>query len=230
MFGPDLSQRSQALELLDAPDIPPEDLWRNLAELDLINRTLGGHAVTLAGLQRLIQDRSRVWRIADIGCGGGDSLKAIAAWAQRQGIKVALTGVDLKPECLEFARKSCQGLPIQWLATDYRAIEAEFDIIVTSLFCHHLDPSQLRDFLIWSGQRAQMGLVINDLHRHALAWWSIRLLTGLFSRSYLVRNDAPLSVWRGFSRSELELALADSGWKAEVEWRWAFRYLVVGYA
>jgi len=247
---PDLRQRSQALELLDAPDIPRADLWRNLAELDTINRWLGGHAVTLAGLQRLYthlppkpperpgapeSGAPRKLRIVDIGCGGGDTLKAITTWlkvakvAQQAGLQVELTGVDLKPECLEFAQQACQGLDIQWICSDYRLLEAEYDIVLTSLFCHHLDPVQLHEFLLWAKQNAKLGLLINDLHRHPLAWWGIRLLTALFSRSHLVKHDAPLSVWRGFSRAELAEALAETGWKAELEWCWAFRYRVLGY-
>lgn len=231
---PDLRRRSEALELLDAPDIPRADLWRNLAELDTINRLLGGHAVTLAGLKRLLRRQPAsggdIWRIVDIGCGGGDTLKAIATWGQAEsGIKLALTGVDLKPECLEFAQQACQGLDIDWICSDYRDLDAEYDIVLTSLFCHHLTADQLREFLLWARKSAQSGLLINDLHRHPLAFWGIALLTRLFSRSYLVKHDAPLSVWRGFSRAELAEALAETGWKADLEWCWAFRYRVLGY-
>ena len=238
---PDLRQRSQALELLDAPNIPRADLWRNLAELDTINRWLGGHAITLVGLQRLLvnlpseSEAPRKLRVVDIGCGGGDSLKAIAAWVkvakvvQQLGLQLELTGVDLKPECLEFAQQACQGLDIHWICSDYRLLESEYDIVLTSLFCHHLDPIQLREFLLWAKQNAKMGLLINDLHRHPLAWWGIHILTAIFSRSHLVKHDAPLSVWRGFSRAELAEVLAETGWKADLEWCWAFRYRVLGY-
>lgn len=246
-WGPDLRQRSQALELLDAPDIPRADLWRNLAELDTINRWLGGHAVTLRGLQRLLASlpegpEDGVVRIVDIGCGGGDTLKAIATWWQREvqsakktlgGSKhpfsLVLTGVDLKPECLAFARQACQGFEIDWICSDYRLLEAEYDIVLSSLFCHHLDSFQLREFLSWARKSTKRGLLINDLHRHPLAWWGIRVLTALFSRSHLVKHDAPLSVWRGFSRAELAEALMETGWNADLEWCWAFRYRVLGY-
>ncbi|PIQ27705.1 SAM-dependent methyltransferase [bacterium (Candidatus Blackallbacteria) CG17_big_fil_post_rev_8_21_14_2_50_48_46] len=229
MILPDLRQRSQAQELLDAPELPQAELWRNLEELEIINRWLGGHRVTLQGLQRLIRDRQKTWKIVDIGCGGGDTLKAIAHWGQARGIKLQLTGVDLKPECLAFAQKACQGLEIKWICSDYRAIDSAYDIVLTSLFCHHLETAQLRQFLRWSQQSARHGLLINDLHRHPLAWGGIRLLTQLFSRSYLVKHDAPLSVWRGFERRELETLLAETGWKADLEWCWAFRYRVLGY-
>jgi hypothetical protein len=43
--------RSTRKELLDAEDIPQQDLYRNLYELERINTLLGGHAVTIAGLK-----------------------------------------------------------------------------------------------------------------------------------------------------------------------------------
>ncbi len=76
--------------------------------------------------------------------------------------------------------------------------------------------------------KARTGFFINDLHRHPLAYYSIRWLTGLFSRSYLVKNDAPLSVRRGFSRSELKSLLEAAGiTNYSIRWRWAFRWLVI---
>lgn len=228
-WGPDLSQRSQTAEWLDAPDIPTRDLWRNLEELETINRLLGGHAVTLSGIKELLKQKHPTLRIVDIGCGGGDTLKAIAHWAEKAQKPLQLTGVDLKPDCLSFAQKSCEGLEIDWICADYRELKGEYDIVLTSLFCHHLDEIQLLEFLTWARQIAQKGILINDLHRHSLAWWGIRLLTQFFSRSYLVKHDAPLSVWRGFARNELEEALAKTGWAAEVKWCWAFRYRVLGY-
>ncbi|WP_431211923.1 hypothetical protein ACQ86N_40085 [Puia sp. P3] len=77
-------------------------------------------------------------------------------------------------------------------------------------------------------RNAGTGWFINDLHRHPLAWGSIRLLTRLFSGSYLVKNDAPLSVLRGFSRSEWQRILQAAGIGGyTLRWKWAFRWLVV---
>ena len=47
------AKRSNKKELLDADNIPQADLFRNLHELNLINKYLGGHAVTLNALDKL---------------------------------------------------------------------------------------------------------------------------------------------------------------------------------
>lgn len=215
---------------MDAPGIDRAELWRNLEELDTINRWLGGHRVTLGGLEQLLPPGDRVWRVVDVGCGGGDTLSAIAAWARRSGRRVELTGVDLKPECLEFAARSCEGLGARFICEDYRLVEGDWDVVTTSLFCHHLSDAQLLEFLRWSRRSARVGLLINDLHRHPLAWLGIRVLTTALSGSRLVRNDGPVSVLRAFKRSELEAALREAGWsQARVRWAWAFRYQVLGH-
>jgi len=74
---------------------------------------------------------------------------------------------------------------------------------------------------------ARSGWFINDLHRHYLAYHSIRWLTKWFSKSYLVKNDAPLSVLRGFNRREwLELLRQADVRHGKVQWKWAFRWLI----
>ena len=77
------SHRSYEPELLDAPNIPKELLFKNLRELDVVNRLLGGHAITLAGIKKLVTDKNKTYRIVDVGCGGGDAMKHIALWAKK---------------------------------------------------------------------------------------------------------------------------------------------------
>ena len=101
------------------------------------------------------------------------------------------------------------------------------DIIFSSLFCHHFTDDELIFQLRWMKENAQTGFFINDLQRHFLAYYSIKILTRFFSTSYLVKNDAPLSVLRGFSKIELLQLLQKAAIKGfEVKWKWAFRWMV----
>ena len=75
------SSRSYQPELLDQDNIPFADIEQNMNELDIINRFLGGHRVTLAGLSKLVVNRSAL-SICEIGCGGGDNLRAVHNWCQ----------------------------------------------------------------------------------------------------------------------------------------------------
>ena len=233
---PDFSQRSYQQELLDRDDIPFMDIKRNMQELEFINNYLGGHRITIAGFKKILGKRNNQKEvnhalvICEIGCGGGDNLKAIEKYCSSKKIPVRFIGIDINPDCIHYAKQNCNKLEVEWITSDYKRsiLPGKPDIIFSSLFCHHFKDEELVYQLHWMKENAVMGFFINDLHRHPLAYHSIKFLTRLFSKSYLVKNDAPLSVLRGFSRNEwkkfLNTARID---KFELKWKWAFRWLIV---
>jgi 2-polyprenyl-3-methyl-5-hydroxy-6-metoxy-1,4-benzoquinol methylase len=224
--------RSYQPELLDQPDIPFEDIRRNMQELNFINTWLGGHAITTSGLASLVnktnQD-SKVITICEIGCGGGDNLVAIKKWCDKRNIAVAFIGIDINPHCIEVASKRLLN-NIQLITSDYKEVQLENlpDIIFSSLFCHHFSDREMVKQLQWMKTNARLGFFINDLHRHKAAYYSIKVLTRLFSNSYLVKHDAPLSVARGFKKDEWKQFFNIAGIPDfSIEWKWAFRWLIV---
>jgi len=229
---PDFSTRSYEKELLDRTDIPFDDIKRNMQELEVINARLGGHAITISGVKEILQETRGPLSICEIGCGGGDNLKAINDWCDKRKIAVKLTGIDINSECTGYARENCQALKsVHFITSDYLLVDfmnGKPDIIFSSLFCHHLNDQQFIAMLRWSKRNSGYGFFINDLHRHPLAWYSIKLLSSLFSKSYLVKHDAPLSVKRGFKRKELTALLHQAGiHHYTIKWKWAFRWLIV---
>ncbi|WP_337042211.1 methyltransferase domain-containing protein [Emticicia sp. 17c] len=224
--------RSYTLELLDNDVIPQKDLYQNLRELDFINQWLGGHQVVLAGLHYFLE-KSRAIKpvsILEIGSGGGDNLRAIGRFLHKKNIPYHLQGVDLKNDCVQFARQH-QNIPIQYQVCDYQLTDLTLqkpDYIFNSLFCHHFKEPDLINMLQWMYKHSEKGFFIADLHRHPLAYYSIKILTGLFSKSYLVRNDAPLSVLRGFRKTDWEILLDQAQIKNyKIRWKWAFRWLII---
>jgi 2-polyprenyl-3-methyl-5-hydroxy-6-metoxy-1,4-benzoquinol methylase len=226
---PSFSQRSLQKELLDGEGIPFADIRRNMQELNFINTWLGGHDITLKGLKRLLpKERSEV-HVVEIGCGGGDNLRVVKRWLQKAGYKFQLTGIDINRECIQFAQGQKNNAGISFVCSDYRLanLVAPPDIIFSSLFCHHFTDEELVEMLQWKKANSRIGFFINDLHRHALAYYSIKGLTAAFSKSYLVKNDAPLSVQRGFIREEWTRLFSKAGInKYTCSWQWAFRWLI----
>ena len=223
--------RSPEKELLDNEHIPFADLLVNLDELRMINTWLGGHKVTRKGLGYFLPktQSTQPISIAEIGCGGGDNLFAIEKYLGHKKRPFRLTGIDLKQECIKYARANSTS-DIEWICSDYRDLQwpaGKPDVIFSSLFCHHFTDEELVEQLQWLRDNSKMGFFINDLHRHPLAYHSIGIITKLFSRSYLVRNDAPLSVKRSFVRQDWQAILSKAGIKEyALNWRWAFRYLI----
>ena len=230
---PDFSIRSYEKELLDRDDIPFNDIKRNMQELEYINTNLGGHKITLDGFKKIYTGpEENILSICEIGCGGGDNLKVIDKWCKKNKIPVRLIGIDINKDCIDYAKENCIGIHnIEFIISDYKLARFNREkpaIIFSSLFCHHLNDEQFVEMLQWSKLNSRIGFFINDLHRHFLAYYSIKLLTGLFSKSYLVKNDAPLSVRRGFKKKELKSLLEKAGIENyTITWKWAFRWLVL---
>lgn len=215
---------------MDRDDIPFEDIRKNMQELDFINTWLGGHNITLAGV-KMLSGQSKRLVVCEIGCGGGDNLAAIQRWAKRNKREFSFIGIDINPNCIEVAKERLSKTAVKLITSDYRDVRFDQppDIIFSSLFCHHFTNEELLKQLQWMQQWAGVGFFINDLHRHPFAYYSIKWLSAIFSKSYMVKNDAPLSVLRGFKRNEWMQLLNTAGIvNFSVRWKWAFRWLVVG--
>ncbi len=210
----DFTHRSTGIEIMDDLACRGEVVDQTLRELDFINHWLGGNAVTLNGISSLWKTipKNLNISIADLGCGSGEMLRLIAKRATNEGREVDLIGMDANPNITSFAQKhTAEFENIQIEATNI--FSEEFRLI--GIF------SSLKD-------QANHGIVINDLHRHALAYYSIRLLTQLFSKSAMVKYDAPLSVQRGFKKHDLQLILSRAGIKNyQLKWKWAFRWQLI---
>jgi len=227
------AHRSYQKELLDGDNIPFTDMEINLKELNTINTLLGGHNITCKGVRYFAdeqQDPDNKLAIAEIGCGGGDNLVAVGKMLQKRNIPFALTGIDMKAECITYAQQHAPA-DTTWICSDYRQAQwkdAKPDVIFSSLFCHHFTEVQLVEQLQWMHQNSRLGFFINDLQRHRVAYHAIKLLTGVLSRSYLVKHDGPLSVKRALVRKEWEQVLAMAGiTNYTIRWQWAFRYLII---
>lgn len=230
---PDFTKRSYTKELLDGDKIPFAHIAQNMQELDTINRLLGGHGVTLKGFKNILQKcpaiSGAVIEVTEIGCGGGDNLRVLQQWAAQKGISIKLTGIDINPECIHYAQSNAKNKGIQFIQSDYTSVHftTKPHVIFSSLFCHHFTDAELIFQLAWMQQNTAAGFFINDLHRHPLAFYSIKTLTALFSKSYLVKNDAPLSVRRGFVKRDWTSLLKQAGIQNYTcQWQWAFRWLI----
>ncbi|MCX7636463.1 MAG: methyltransferase domain-containing protein [Cyclobacteriaceae bacterium] len=225
-----LSQRIHTPELMDDLTCSGEVVHQTLRELDVINKWLGGNMVTLQALQQILPvNPNRVITIADLGCGSGEMLKRISE--SFPGYPFQLTGFDANPHIIAYARQYVNDPSINLLSENifsYSFSKRKFDIVVATLFFHHFTSAELVQIFRQLLYQTRIGIVVNDLHRHPLAYHSIRLLTTLFSRSDMVKYDAPLSVLRGFTRDEIEEIMKEAGIHTfTLNWKWAFRWQVI---
>ena len=170
--------------------------------------------------------------IADLGCGGGDMLMVMADWAKKKGINAQFIGIDANDFMIDFAQKRTHNYQnISYLHQNIFSEEFQrqsFDIVTMTLFCHHFEDEVLIKILQQFRKQTRLGVVINDIHRHWFAYHSIAWITKLFLKSYLVKNDAKLSVWRAFRKKDLENIIQKAGYtNYSIRWKWAFRWEVV---
>ena len=226
------ASRSNALEIMDDLDCSGEVVHQTLRELEFINRTLGGNSITVSGVHQLLKIKEiRDPEILDLGCGGGDMLMLLKKNLKRYYPDIKLHGIDANHYIIQYAVDHCSDNSIRFSTLnifneDFRKLNC--DIAIATLFLHHFTAERLTGFLKQLINQCRVGIVINDLHRHSLAYYSIKILTQLFSKSKMVKYDAPLSVLRGFTRREWEQILKQAGISQyKLKWRWAFRWQLI---
>ena len=228
------SSRSNELEIMDDLSCSGEVVHQTLKELDFINQWLGGNKITLNGIEILLSRCKPAGKIniADIGCGSGDMLRLVHDELKKNGIQPILSGFDANPNIIAFAASNSKGYDGLTFKTENIFNESfkkeKFDIVSATLFLHHFANEELIGILRSLRKQVRVGIIVNDLHRHPLAYYSIRLLTLLFSRSAMVKYDAPLSVLRGFARREWVEILDKAEIKSySLRWKWAFRWQLI---
>ena len=231
-------------------------LTSSLDQLRIVNRFLGGYSATLSALAPwLARQAGRRVRLLDVGTGVGDFPEMIVRWAARHpataksrrfwatldhpaaALDLSITAVDANPATVAYARERLsRRLPPDLAAkvcvehADALALpypDQSFDIAIAAMFLHHFPAGEAVDVLREMSRVATCGIVVNDLQRHPAAYYGIAALTRALPASPMVRHDGPLSVLRGFTRTELA-GIAERAGIAHftVRWHWAFRWVL----
>jgi 2-polyprenyl-3-methyl-5-hydroxy-6-metoxy-1,4-benzoquinol methylase len=233
---PNMSERVMTPELMDGEETDLDTFRACLVDLARVNQLTLAYRPTLTFLNRLLNSghlpRDRAVVIVDIGSGYGDMLRKVDRWAARRGIKVKLIGLDLNPwSARSAAEVTPKDRPIRWLTAnvfDFRP-EERVDVIMSSLFTHHLDNAALVRFVVWMEANAGTAWFVNDLHRHPLPYHVFRFLSRALRFHDFVQHDGPISIARAFNAADWRLILARAGvpaGAAKVRWYFPFRICV----
>lgn len=173
-----------------------------LVDLAQVNRLTLAYRPTMRWLaQHFSRPRSsQPLRIVDVGCGGGDMLRRIEAWAGRNNIPVTLTGVDLNPHAIQAALEfTAPRSAIQYVLGDACTVASTgVDVVVSSLMTHHLEDPEIVTLLSWMDRTAARGWFINDLARGPKAHFLFGQLARVMRWHRFVQHDGPVSIRRGF--------------------------------
>ena len=229
-FLVDTSRRSSATEMMDDFTLEGDIFRDTLDKLETINRLLGGNSVTIKGLKKLLktQSKSKVIKILDLGCGNGDILRDVAKFGRKNNYSFKLIGIDANLAATEYAKELSKEYSelsfktMDILSEDFK--KQSYDVVLCTLFLHHFKNEELISFLKTTTDKATIGVVVNDLHRHKLAYYLFKLI-GFFIKNKMVRQDGLTSVLRAFKREDLENIAKEIKVHFSIQWKWAFRYL-----
>ena len=216
----DFSQRSRETEWLDQANLDPEELRSVLRDLARFNGAMLGYLPVLRWLRKAVTSvaKNRPLSLLDVGCGYGDLLRAIRSWADRYGITIALRGVDINTHAVRSARDATDpSYAIDYQVADIFRLQSTepVDLIVSSLFTHHLTNDEIVNFLAWMERTASRGWLICDLQRHPVPHFFIGIAGRLSPLHPVVFRDGQISVRRALARSEWEKQLCAAGIPSE---------------
>ncbi len=217
-LDPTLRRRARELrEIMDDPRCDPGVLARTYGQFAVLNQLLAGwrRAWTelLAPAARAAAGQDGPARLLDIGCGGGDLARRLAAWSAREGLALEVTAIDPDARALAYARRRATPPTVRYLdATVEELARAgeRFELVVSNHVLHHLDEAELPRFLADSARLATGPVLHNDLLRTPWALPAFAAFSLPFRGSF-IREDGFRSIRRAFTPDEL-LALAPAGW------------------
>ena len=223
--------RSNEPEIMDDFAMEGEVLREALDKIANINQLLGGNRLTLQGVRDLIAKTPKATEITivDVGCGNGDMLRTLAEYGLKNNLNFRLIGIDANNFTISHAQK---------LSEDYSNIsykcedvfekafaEIKYDIVLCTLTLHHFKEDEILRLMKVFNANSSIGIVINDLHRSAIAYRLFQVLCFVFGLNEMSKKDGLVSILRGFKREELvrfsEKLKLDN---YKIQWKWAFRY------
>ncbi|MFD2613679.1 methyltransferase domain-containing protein [Paenibacillus gansuensis] len=234
-----LRKRSLEPEYMDDFSEGGVALLEALRHLRRLNRVFGAAGPTMYGVRRLWKLAGKPCRLSilDIGAGSGDVNKRLLKWADRHGIQMSITLVDITWEACAEARELYAGedrVKIRRADLFQLAEQAEeeawacADIVTASQFVHHFDEEQLPRVIDAMLSCSRYGVVVNDIHRHWVSWGAVWLMTRLLSKNDYIRHDGPLSVAKGFRSADWKkLKNAMPSARMQYSWRPLFRYCLI---
>jgi ubiquinone/menaquinone biosynthesis C-methylase UbiE len=220
-----LTRRSNEDELMDHEGTN-EEITSALKELKRINKFLGGNSISSDAIFKIRRNyKLDKIKVLDAGSGTSDIMKI-----KRLSGLVNLTTLDKNYLICRLLKEEKSSTDITCgdvLNFPFR--HRSFDVVHASLFLHHFNDSQIPILLNRLCRSAVYAVIINDLRRSYLAYYGFKLISTLFSRNRLVKNDGLVSVKRAFKKNELVNFLNRTGWQYEIKKRWAFRWSIIIY-
>lgn len=230
MWLPDLTERTLEPEIMDDPQLNTDAHEKALASLSFINWLSLSDSIVWRPIRELASQLDRPLRVLDVASGAGDVLLRLSKRASRANVELELFGLDFSEKAIAFAEQRIgETSHISFGIGDALRdpLPTGYDVVMCSLFLHHLTNDEAESFLRSMKQAAGMAVLVNDLRRSTVGYSLAWLVSRTLSRSPVVHTDALLSVRSAFTTGEVKgIAQAAGMPDPTIRNVWPFRFLL----
>lgn len=198
--------RSLEQEKLDNLHLHGESLNKALKSLAWVNKWLGNHNAVIRSLLSIHKRTNEPVSIIDLGCGGGDTILALAKQLRKNKIAFFITGIDGNKNSLQFAQTSCAGFnEIKFMQADILSDDFEIspcDILISSHFMYHFTEDGFLRFLNKYLPFVSTGIICSELERSRFAIFVFSFTRFILPISRMAKQDGLLALKRSFTKKE----------------------------
>lgn len=227
----DIDARVREREVMDDPKLDAAEHDRALQGLSRLNAISRSTRILWRPIARLARSRGAKLRVLDVATGSGEVLLDLWQKAFRAGIPLEILGTDVNPHAVEVARERAAQRKIPIDCRVCNAVSGElpsgFDVVISSLFFHHLAEDQAAALLQKMADAARHLVLVNDLHRSRTGLVLVATASRVVTTSRVVHIDAVRSLRAAFTVREMRLLADAVGLEgAAVGHRWPCRFLL----
>lgn len=224
-----LNQRDPNIkELMDDPDCDLEKLHATYDQFGTINRLLGGwKRIYKHRIRPALMSADQKPSILDIGCGGGDVLRMLHSFTQKDNLEVDFTGIEPDKRAIDYLHKQQWPENFSFINTNSPDLANQnqiFTVVVSNHLIHHLTQPDLEMVCTDAEKLADRLVLFNDIERSDIGYAFFSTLAPLFFTKSFIAADGITSIRRSYRKSELQ-PLLPAGWK--VERQFPFRLLAI---
>jgi len=228
---PSLVERNPIPELMDDPALDPAEHAQALRGLARINAWSRSDAFLWPVLEEVSRRKGgNPIKVLDVATGAGDV--PIALWGRAVAVRlpIELFGCDVSPTAVQHATNAAAAANARIRFFEHDVLRdplpERYDLIVCSLFLHHLSEEEAVTLLARMRDAAD-AVAINDLSRSKLNYILVWIAARLLSRSPVVHFDGPASVQSAFTPAEAKALAERAGMaNATVHRRFPCRFLM----
>ncbi|NKI32368.1 methyltransferase domain-containing protein [Croceivirga thetidis] len=230
-----LDHRNTQNELMDDPDLEIQTLKAVFVDINRVNSLLAAHHMVKNKVWQTVQgDTEKDYTLYDFGCGDGNLLRELADYLRKKKVRFKMVGLDISPKAIAIAKEASKAYPeISYSKVNILKEENSMercDILLCGLTLHHFKTEDIPLLLERFQSITNIEIIINDLKRSYWACLWFKIISTLFIKTKIAKNDGLVSIKSGFIKPEIEgfanqlkTAVHDFKWYPNYRFIWSIK-------